>query len=82
MSVKSCTRVNCENIMCETYVPMIGYVCDECQEEFKLNYPRYIDNESTIRANLEEFIETRKRDSIDWEEPQKSVDDFFKYYSQ
>lgn len=36
MSVMSCSRTGCDNIMCDTYVSGIGYICNECQEEFKL----------------------------------------------
>src|SRR5690606_37167776 len=35
MSVLACSRPECPNIMCETYVPQIGYICWSCREEFK-----------------------------------------------
>ena len=43
MGVKSCSRKNCENIMCDTYIDNIGYICDECQKEF-IDYLIYKDN--------------------------------------
>lgn len=34
MGIMSCYRSNCRNTMCDTYIPAIGYICTECQEEF------------------------------------------------
>lgn len=59
----SCSRKNCENIMCDTYVDGVGYVCYKCQEEFK-KYLRFSNlnpsNDSDIRNYLEYFIQTKK----------------------
>jgi hypothetical protein len=33
MSVLSCTRAGCENIMCDRFSPQHGYLCSECFEE-------------------------------------------------
>jgi len=38
MGVMSCHRKCCENIMCDTYIDGIGYVCNDCQTEFKGHY--------------------------------------------
>ena len=35
MGVMSCSRKDCENIMCRTHVDGVGYICDECESEFK-----------------------------------------------
>lgn len=35
MGVMSCSNVECNNIMCDTHVGGVGYVCYECQENFK-----------------------------------------------
>lgn len=35
MGVMSCSRDSCTRIMCDTYVQGIGYICPECQNEFK-----------------------------------------------
>lgn len=35
MGVMSCSRKDCENIMCHTYVNDIGYICSDCQREFE-----------------------------------------------
>jgi hypothetical protein len=34
MGVLSCSRRGCKNIMCDIYIPEIGYVCYECRKEF------------------------------------------------
>lgn len=36
MSVLACSRRGCESIMCDTYVPGVGYICSSCQEKFKV----------------------------------------------
>ena len=33
MSVLSCNRYNCKNIMCDRYSHEYGYICNECFEE-------------------------------------------------
>jgi len=33
MSVLSCSRRGCSNVMCRRLSPVHGYICDECFEE-------------------------------------------------
>ena len=83
MGVMSCYRKGCENIMCDTYVPEVGYICYECQNEFKdyLEYNRiYVEREGEIRRELTKFMETRKGDFTKGAEV--DVDDFFKSYTR
>ena len=35
MGVLACSRKECDNIMCRTYITSVGYICDDCQIEFK-----------------------------------------------
>lgn len=35
MGVMSCHRNGCTNIMCDTYVLGLGYICSDCKDEFK-----------------------------------------------
>ena len=35
MGVMSCNRKSCENIMCDTYISQVGYICNDCQSEFQ-----------------------------------------------
>lgn len=78
MGVMSCSRKRCENIMCDTYIYDIGYVCNECQGEFKYylqhknktNIP-----EGEIRRELKEFMDTYKDDYKN--DGEISIDDFF-----
>jgi len=82
MSVKSCSRSGCNNIMCRTYVNSIGYICNECQDEFKeyliLKQIKANTEDEIIKA-LEKFMEIRRSDfKID---EIINVDDFFKNYT-
>ena len=79
----SCSRKSCSNIMCDTYVDNIGYVCNECKEEFK-EYLHKLSiratTEGEINRALEKFMETRKDD---YKEGNKmDVDEFFRGYTR
>lgn len=76
MSVKSCERMYCDSIMCDTYVHGIGYVCHECQNEFQEQFPN-LTTEGEIREKLSEFMDTHKTYS-----KEMSIRDFFKQYTQ
>lgn len=74
----SCYRKDCENIMCDTYVYGVGYVCYGCQQEFKEyvqeeNIP--CDTEGKIKEALRIFAETSKGQHVQGKE--MSVDEFF-----
>ena len=63
MSVLSCSRPDCPNIMCDYCVDGIGYVCDECQREFR----EYLETEGLnpqtegeIKRELQKFMATDK----------------------
>lgn len=81
MGVMSCSRPSCPNIMCQTYVNSIGYVCTECQNEFK-DYLKKEQltpkTEGEIKNQLVLFMETDKDRYVDGDEI--SVDDFFNSY--
>ena len=74
----SCNRMGCDNIMCDTYVYNVGYVCKECQKEFKVyvkthNVDAY--TEGKIKKELQAFMETEKDYFIEGKE--MDVDQFF-----
>jgi hypothetical protein len=53
MSVLACDRKGCENIMCDRYSPVYGYICSECFEELvssgpETNIPRFM---QTVKAS-------------------------------
>jgi hypothetical protein len=69
--------------MCHTYVDSVGYVCFECQTEFK----EYLalkgivtKTEQDIRRALEEFMETYKDSYTAGKE--MTVEDFFNNYTR
>jgi len=83
MGVMSCSRTACDNIMCNTYVDGVGYVCNDCQNEFKEYLSKEGINATTegeIRRALEKFMETRKDDYTLGNE--MNVNEFFKSYTR
>ncbi len=53
MGVLACNRTGCENIMCNRYSSMHGYICNECFSEF---------TESTVYA--QDFMTSTKEPDI------------------
>jgi len=65
MGVLPCSRKDCENIMCDTYVHGIWYVCNECKKEFEeymFSVGKEEISEGEIRRELRGFMETTKSD--------------------
>lgn len=83
MSVLSCARRGCENIMCETYVPDVGYVCRECQKEFKgyvcSRKDVFTDSPMSIERALKSFMETSYGD---FHIQEIDVEGFFRSYDR
>lgn len=81
MGLMNCSRKDCEQILCKTYISDVGYVCNSCQSEFKeylSNEGLNPKNEGEIKTELEKFMSIPK---ARFEEGQKmSVDDFFDKY--
>lgn len=80
MGVMNCSKHDCENILCDTYIDGIGYVCTECQKEFKqylssLNHSIDEMTEHNFKYQLYYFM-TLPKGSFAVKE-MKSVDDFF-----
>lgn len=83
MGVKSCFRTDCTNIMCDTHVPGVGYVCYECQGEFKL-WPDSIgicaNTNGKVLSHLKEFMDIPKSNTDST--IVNSIEEFFSGYSQ
>ena len=62
MGVRSCSRNKCTNIMCDTYIPNVGYICDECKHEFMLENIREY-KEYEIEEMLTSFLVNSKKQS-------------------
>jgi len=78
-----CSRPGCESIMCDTHVSDIGYVCDDCQAEFKdylASRGTYSCPEGQMKRHLKNFLETEKGEFL--QGPKTDVDSFFKKYSK
>jgi hypothetical protein len=85
MGVMGCHRKDCEQIMCDTYVSDIGYICWECKSEFKeylieMNEDEENMSERSIKLRLKTFMDTSKDTYTEGEE--MSVDDFFSSYDR
>ena len=79
MGVKTCNREDCYNIMCDTYVSNVGYICRECKNEFKTYLNKHNitpETDSKIIVELKKFMDTSKDSYTDG--TPISVDDFFK----
>ena len=79
MGVMRCSRNNCDNIMCDTYVDSVGYVCDECKSEFKEYLNEFSLNPKTegqIIKELKVFMVTSKNTFSDGKEI--TVDEFLR----
>lgn len=74
MGVMGCYRENCENIMCDTYIAGVGYVCYECKDEFREVMGEGSLEERQIDNELKKFMNTPKgRCSKEL----MSIDDYF-----
>lgn len=83
MGVMSCSRNDCERIMCDTYVDGVGYVCDECQSEFKQYLEKekiVVETERQIESELKDFMTVKKDTYTDSKE--MSVEDFFSSHTR
>lgn len=61
MGVMSCSRSGCKHIMCDTYIPSVGYICGDCQADFKKHLivkRRSPANENQLLESLERFIKS------------------------
>ena len=79
----SCYRQNCENIMCYTHVDGVGYICRECQNEFKEYLERFDKKPKTegeIKSRLKEFMSTPKGKYEEGKE--MAVEEFFHKYTE
>ena len=79
MGVMACDRNNCKNILCDTYVDNIGYICYDCQREFKIflkskELVEPLPND-VLRNELRVFMKTEKDT---YKENEITVDEFFR----
>lgn len=65
MGVKACDRQDCDNVMCDRYNNLFGYLCNECFGEMK-------DKKISGCDEIEEFMNSRKN-----EETYDNLDDVF-----
>lgn len=83
MGVLNCSRSNCSNVMCDTYINDVGYVCSSCQEEFK-NY--LSDNnlnpltEGQISRELKLFMDTPV--NLYKKDPKITINEFFQKHTK
>lgn len=79
MGVMSCYRKGCDNIMCDTYIQYVGYICYECQEEFKKYAEiknKSIKTHHQIITELKIFMDLEKSDKYGSDD-EIDINDFF-----
>ena len=76
MGVLACSRKGCDNIMCDIYIPSVGYVCNECKNEF---LDQCSGNE--IEGRLALFMEIDKGTTLN-HSYRKKAEEFFLYLSR
>ena len=77
VGVMSCSRKECENILCDTYIPEVGYLCSSCIEEFKELYSHNKMTNGEIIEALQTFISIPRM----YRDTPNSLNDFFKQYT-
>ena len=77
MGVMSCSRKDCENILCDTYIPEVGYLCSGCIEKFKELYSNNKMTNGEIIEALQTFISIPRM----YRDTPNSINDFFKQYT-
>ena len=83
MGVMPCHRKDCENIMCDIYIDGVGYICYDCQSEFKEYLKKTGKNPETegqIQRELKIFMTTLKDDYAEGDE--MSVDEYFNSFNK
>lgn len=59
MGVLTCSRRDCDNIMCAYYVPSVGYICNDCKDEF-IRFVNIrgirVDNDADVESELQMFM--------------------------
>jgi hypothetical protein len=78
MGVMNCSRKGCDNIMCDTYVSEVGYICNECKQEFENKYPGF-ESKRKLLKKLEKFMNEEKKYA---EEITIRTYDFFKEFTK
>lgn len=81
MSVLSCDKRGCSNIMCDTCVCGQYYICNDCKEDFKKwltkQSPLYLHSNEFIYDKFKEFMDIEKEYSNYNDDIDEVVDDFF-----
>lgn len=79
MGVKGCFRSGCENIMCDVYISGVGYICSDCEREFKEYMEKnniQAGTEHEIIIELKKFMDIKKG-TYDIDKTPMTVDDLF-----
>lgn len=63
MGVMACSKKGCDNIMCDHYVPSVGYICYECISDFKKNHYGF-KNELELIDILGVYVDMNKKVSL------------------
>lgn len=64
MGIMACSRRGCENVMCNRYSCLHGFICEECFEELvrsgaEMNVAQFMDTSKKTLHNSEEAARAR-----------------------
>lgn len=72
-----CSRIDCENIMCDHYIYDIGYICNSCLKEFRYQYCEASSVTShEWKDRLKKFMDTPKKYREDFSSDILTLDNF------
>ena len=82
MDVMNCSKIGCDEILCETYIPDLGYICYGCMKDFKQSVSHiHIKSKEEMLPRFSLFMDLHKRrDREDDVLPMMSVYEFFEEY--
>jgi hypothetical protein len=85
MSVMECNRRRCPNVMCDTHIHGMGYICNDCQQEFRgFLLERGLNPDEISVHDIEEqiavFMNTEKGSENAY--TVSNIDDYFREHSR
>jgi hypothetical protein len=84
MGVMTCSRRDCNEIMCDTYIQEVGYICNDCKSDFH----KYCeetganpDNEHDIKEELKDFMKESKTEFVE-SRNKMTINEFFNNHTE
>jgi hypothetical protein len=84
MGVMTCSRRDCDEIMCNTYIPDVGYICNDCKSDFHKHCDETginPDNEYDIKEELKDFMKESKTEFTE-SRNKMTINEFFNNHTK